>query len=144
MFLCSSNETWAVATITDLKSWSVRFAQGKRVRLWGNGHSGFENKDLHNPISAVGYASTYSQNAGLGQGQKGYGPSSLVLGQQGVCSGRESNRLHQPGYSQCRLTLHSRGGPTACHQAWATGCGGPFSVAQAWRPTVGLPLSSNV
>jgi hypothetical protein len=47
-------------------------------------------------------------------------------------------------FIQCSLTLHSRGGPTACHQAWATGCGGPFSVAQAWRPTVGLPLSSNV
>jgi hypothetical protein len=46
--------------------------------------------------------------------------------------------------SGCRLTLHSRGGPTACHQAWATAGGRPFSVAQAWRPTVGLPLSSNV
>jgi hypothetical protein len=46
--------------------------------------------------------------------------------------------------TQCRLTRHSRGGPTACHQAWATECGRPFSVAQAWRHTVGLPLSSNV
>jgi hypothetical protein len=42
------------------------------------------------------------------------------------------------------LTLRSRGGPTACHQAWATGCSCPFSVAQARRHTVGLPLSSNV
>jgi hypothetical protein len=48
----------------------MRFAQGKRVRLWGNGHSGFENKDLHNPIFAFGYASAYSQRACLGQGQK--------------------------------------------------------------------------
>jgi hypothetical protein len=114
------------------------------VRLWGNGLSGFANKDLHNPISAVGYASTYSQKVGLVEGQKSYGASSPVLGHQGVCLGRECNRLHQPGSSQCRLTLHSRGGPTARRQAWATECWRPFSVAQAWRPTVGLPLSSNV
>jgi hypothetical protein len=43
-----------------------------------------------------------------------------------------------------RLTLRSRGGPTAGHQAWATVCSCPFSVAQAWRPTVGLPLTSHV
>jgi hypothetical protein len=45
---------------------------------------------------------------------------------------------------QRRLTRHSRGGPTACHQARATERVRPFSVARAWRPTVGLPLSSNV
>jgi Transglycosylase SLT domain len=45
---------------------------------------------------------------------------------------------------ECCLTLHSRGGPTACHQARATGRVRSFSVARAWRPTVGLPLSSNV
>jgi hypothetical protein len=44
----------------------------------------------------------------------------------------------------CRLTRHSRGGPTACHQAQATERVRPVSVARAWRPTVGLPLSSNV
>jgi hypothetical protein len=114
------------------------------VRLWGSGLSGFANKDLHNPISAVGYASTYSQKVGLVEGQKSYGARSPVLGHQGVCLGRECNRLHQPGSSQYRLTLHSRGGPTACHQARATECGCSFSVARAWRPTVGLPLSSNV
>jgi hypothetical protein len=45
---------------------------------------------------------------------------------------------------QRRLTRHSRGGPTACHQARATERVRPFSVARAWRLTVGLPLSSNV
>jgi hypothetical protein len=45
---------------------------------------------------------------------------------------------------KCGLTLHSRGGPTARHQARATERGRLFSVARAWRPTVGLPLSSNV
>jgi hypothetical protein len=41
------------------------------VRLRGNDLSGFENRDLHNTISAIGYASTHSQRACLGQGQKG-------------------------------------------------------------------------
>jgi hypothetical protein len=48
------------------------------------------------------------------------------------------------GGQECCLTLHSRGGPTACHQARATERVRLLSVARAWRPTVGLPLSSNV
>jgi hypothetical protein len=48
----------------------VRFAQGKRARLRGNGRSGFANKDLHNPTFAFGYAAAQSQKSGLGQGQK--------------------------------------------------------------------------
>jgi hypothetical protein len=55
-------------------------------------------------------------------------------GVQSLCSYRST---------RC-LTLRSRGGPTAGHQAWATVCSCPFSVAQAWRPSVGLPLNSNV
>jgi hypothetical protein len=46
--------------------------------------------------------------------------------------------------TRLRLTLHSRGGPTACHQARATERVRLLSVARARRPTVGLPLSSNV
>jgi hypothetical protein len=61
----------------------------------------------------------------------------LWAGKAGRCQLR-LNRLSGVARS---LTLRSRGGPTARHQAWATGCGCPFSVAQAWRPTVGLPLS---
>jgi hypothetical protein len=78
------------------------------------------------------------QSLGRARSWRLLGLSGQILVSAG-CASRTVGQCNQE--AQCSLTHRSMGGPTACHQAWATECSCPFSVAQAWRPTVGLPIS---
>jgi hypothetical protein len=96
------------------------------------------------PVPAI--ACTQVQNSNPG----GLAPcpnrfKSILRKLQGLCI-NPSVPSHAANHAAlpCSLTLHSRGGPTACHQARATERVRLFAMARAWRPTVGLPLSSNV
>jgi hypothetical protein len=88
--------------------WSVRFAQEQGRGFKAKIPMACKTKDLRNPLFAVGTAFARSQSVIVGKSQKQKSGTAL-FGQWVVGCGRESSRIHQPRYSQCRLTRRSSG-----------------------------------